>query len=57
MKKQSKFLKVYTYDWFNNKKPKQNKMNPYCSKCSNSSNDNDIKIKSEINGKINLYSY
>ena len=32
-------------------------MNPYCIKCSKLTNDNDIKVEHEIDGKINLYSH
>ena len=64
-KKKSKILKVliqtlYIHDLHNKRekvyiKNQQHKMNFYLIKCSKFTNDNDIKIKHEINGKNNLY--
>ena len=60
IKNKWKILRVHKYDWCNNKKGyiknRQRKINLYYIKYSKFTNNNDIKIKREIDEKTSLYS-
>ena len=60
IKNKWKILRVHKYDWYNNKKGyiknRQRKINLYYIKYSKFTNNNDIKIKREIDEKTSLYS-